>query len=324
MNEFELIKIFFSNLPCSHNNNYPIILGIGDDCGIINTGKTGKKIAISTDTLASGSHFPIDCDPYLVGYRVLAVALSDLAAVGATPIAFTIALTIPSVDVKWLESFSKGLNCAACCYKVCLIGGDTTKGPLSVTLTVMGSLPLDGDFLGRGHAKEGDILCVGGKLGDAAGALPLVLGKRKKKSTKNEKYLLSKYWKPQPQIALGKALRGKANAAIDISDGLLADCRHIASASEVKIVIESELLPISKELVRFIGIRNAREAALRGGDDYILAFTIPKKVLSSVLKKNKWPIYRIGYVTKGEGIQLLDSLGKDIILKNNHGYNHFP
>ncbi len=186
-------------------------------------------MAISTDTLVAGVHFADPCDPFLLGQRALAVAASDLAAMGATPLAFTLALTLPHNDASWLQAFAHGLNLMAQHCALRLVGGDTTRGPLCLTLTVFGRVPT-GQALTRGGAQVGDLLCVGGELGNAAGALPLVLGQRTAEPAIAEP-LLEHYWSPKPQLALGQFLRNKATSALDISDGLLADCGHIAAAS---------------------------------------------------------------------------------------------
>jgi thiamine-monophosphate kinase len=239
---------------------------------------------------------------------------------GATPVAFTLALTLPTVTADWLDAYARGLNVMAQGCGVALIGGDTTRGPLSLTLTVFGRVP-SGQALTRSGAQPGDLLCVGGELGNAAGALPLVLGQR----TADEAIadpLLRHYWSPQPQLALGQALRGHATAALDISDGLLADCGHIALASKVGIQIDRSKLPVSQALVSFLGQTGAENAALSGGDDYVLAFTVPPVVLPRLLADG-WPVHVVGRVVAGQGVRLLDADGRDITPQT-RGYQHFP
>lgn len=264
-------------------------------------------------------HFSDPCDPFLLGQRSLAVAVSDLAAMGANPLAFTLALTTPTVDADWLQRYAQGLNLMAQRCGVGLVGGDTTRGPLSLTLTVFGRVPA-GQALTRSGAQPGDLLCVGGELGNAAGALPLVLGQRSADATIAEP-LLAHYWSPQPQLALGLALRGKATSAMDISDGLLADCGHIAKASSVSLLIERQQLPLSGALLAFVGDDEARVAALSGGDDYVLAFTLPPEELAPLLADG-WPIHVIGRVEAGQGVTLLDGNGQDITPAI-RGYQHF-
>jgi len=317
MGEFELIRTVFAAAPCAQGGE-GVALGIGDDCALLEV-PFGEQLAISTDTLVAGVHFADPCDPFLLGQRSLAVAASDLAAMGATPLAFTLALTLPTVAADWLHAFARGLNQMAQACNVRLIGGDTTRGPLCLTLTVFGRVPA-GQALTRSGARPGDLLCVGGELGNAAGALPLVLGQRSAESFIAEP-LLAHYWSPQPQLALGQALRGKATSALDISDGLLADCGHIAQASRVRLLIEHDRLPISLALQEFLGDAAAQQAALSGGDDYVLAFTLPAIELPTLLADG-WPIHVIGRVVEGQGIGVLDANGQDIT-PTTRGYQHF-
>ena len=317
MGEFELIRNFFAAAPCAQGGE-GVALGIGDDCALLDV-PFGEQLAISTDTLVAGVHFADPCDPFLLGQRSLAVAASDLAAMGATPLAFTLALTLPTVEADWLQAFARGLNLMAQTCDLRLIGGDTTRGPLCLTLTVFGRIP-KGKALTRSGARPGDLLCVGGELGNAAGALPLVLGQRSAPPVISEP-LLAHYWSPQPQLALGQALRGKATSALDISDGLLADCGHIALASKVGLEIELDRVPISLVLEEFLGVGDAQQAALSGGDDYVLAFTLPALELPTLLADG-WPIHVVGRVVEGQGVGLFDEHGQDITPAI-RGYQHF-
>ncbi len=317
MGEFELIRNFFASAPCAQGGE-GVALGIGDDCALLAV-PSREQLAISTDTLVAGVHFADPCDPFLLGQRSLAVAVSDLAAMGATTVAFTLALTLPTVTADWLQAYARGLNLMAQRCGVALVGGDTTRGPLSLTMTVFGRVPA-GKALTRSGAQPGDLLCVGGELGNAAGALPLVLGQRTADAAIADP-LLAHYWSPQPQLALGQALRGKATSALDISDGLLADCGHIALASKVGIQVERSKLPVSATLVAFLGQSGAETAALSGGDDYVLAFTLPSVELSSLLADG-WPIHVVGRVVTGQGVALLDANGQDITPQA-RGYQHF-
>ncbi|OLS60808.1 thiamine-phosphate kinase [Pseudomonas putida] len=317
MGEFELIRQFFAAAPCAQGGE-GIALGIGDDCALL-APAPGEQLAISTDTLVAGVHFPAVSDPFLLGQRSLAVAASDLAAMGATPLAFTLALTLAETDPDWLRDYARGLSQMARQCGLTLVGGDTTRGPLSLTMTVFGRVPA-GQALTRGGAQVGDLVCVGGELGNAAGALPLVLGERQADATLSEP-LLSHYWSPSPQIALGQALRGKATAALDISDGLLADCGHIALASAVGLRLELESLPLSAALTGFLGVDGARQAALTGGDDYVIAFTLPPAELDGLLADG-WPVHVVGRVEAGSGVRLQDAEGRDITPAV-RGYQHF-
>ncbi|SDV11757.1 thiamine-phosphate kinase [Pseudomonas mucidolens] len=317
MGEFELIRKYFAAAPCAQGGE-GIALGIGDDCALLAL-PAGEQLAVSTDTLVAGVHFADPCDPFLLGQRSLAVAVSDLAAMGANPLAFTLALTTPTVSADWLQRYAQGLNAMAQRCGIGLVGGDTTRGPLSLTVTVFGRVP-SGLALTRGGAQPGDLLCVGGDLGNAAGALPLVLNQRTAPPAIAEP-LLAHYWSPQPQLALGLALRGKATSAMDISDGLLADCGHIAKASALRLVIEQQRLPLSLELLAFLGEEESRSAALSGGDDYVLLFTLPPTELAPLLDSG-WPVKVVGRVEQGQGVALVDSVGLDItpVMR---GYQHF-
>lgn len=317
MGEFELIRHYFAAASCAQAGE-GVALGIGDDCALLEL-PAGEQLAISTDTLVSGVHFPQSPDPYLLGQRALGVSVSDLAAMGATPVGFTLALTLPGAEPDWLQAFARGLDHMAQRCAIRLIGGDTTRGPLSLTLTVFGRVPT-GMALTRKGAQVGDLLCVGGELGDAAGALPLVLGQQHADSAVADA-LLARYWSPMPQLALGLALRGKASAALDISDGLLADCGHIAAASGVGLIIEQAQVPLSAALRAFAGESAARQCGLSGGDDYRLAFTLPAHYLPE-LQQAGLPVQVIGRVVAGQGVTLLDPRGLPVQLPRS-GYQHF-
>lgn len=314
MGEFELIRHYFAAAPCAQGGE-GVALGIGDDCALLDL-PAGEQLAISTDTLVAAVHFPAVCDPLLLGQRSLAVAASDLAAMGATPIGFTLALTLPEVGPDWLEAFADGLGRMAHRCRMTLIGGDTTRGPLSITVTVFGRVPA-GQALRRSGAQPGDLLCVGGFLGNAAGALPLVLGEREA-AAEVAGPLLEHYWSPLPQLQLGERLRGLATAALDISDGLLADCGHIAKASGVALEVNLAQVPVSAPLQAFLGREAAVQAALNGGDDYVLAFTLPESALTSLARE----VHVIGRVLQGQGVTLRDPQGQDITPVQ-RGYQHF-
>lgn len=316
MGEFELIRRFFAAASCSQAGG-EVALGIGDDCALLML-PAGEQLAVSTDTLVAGVHFPDPCDPDLLAQRALGVTASDLAAMGAAPVGFTLALTLPQADPVWLQAFAEGLNRAAQAFGLRLIGGDTTRGPLSLTLTVFGRVPR-GQALTRGGARPGDLLCVGGSLGDAAAALPLVLGQARLDAALAEP-LLARYWQPQPQLALGQALRGVASAALDISDGLLADAGHIAEVSGVALEIDRARIPLSPALRAWQG-EAGLAAALAGGDDYRLLFTLAPGHLAEVL--GAWPeVACIGRVVVGSGVRLLDGFGQELTPPR-RGYQHF-
>lgn len=317
MGEFELIRRYFAAAACAAASE-GVALGIGDDCALL-APAPGQLLAVSTDTLVAGVHFPASCDPFLLGQRALAVSASDLAGMGAAPLGFTLALTLPEADPAWLEAFARGLNRMAEGCKLALVGGDTTRGPLSMTLTVFGQVPA-GQALTRAGARVGDLLCVGGPVGEAGGALELVLG-RLAAAPDVAEALLARYWSPQPQLALGQALRARATSALDVSDGLLADCGHISRASGVALVIEAERLPASAPLESLLGAERALQAKLSAGDDYVIAFTLPPAELPEL--QANWPqLAVIGRVEEGGGVRVVDAAGQDITPRQG-GYLHF-
>ncbi len=317
MGEFELIRRFFAAAACAAPAA-DVALGIGDDCALL-APPAGEQLAVSTDTLVEGVHFPAGCDPFLLAQRALAVSASDLAAMGAAPLAFTLALTLPQADAEWLQGFARGLDAMARQCGLALVGGDTTRGPLSMTLTVFGRVPA-GQALTRAGARPGDLLCVGGPLGEAGAALELVLERRSAPAEVAEP-LLARYWTPAPQFGLGLALRGKASAALDISDGLLADCGHIARASGVALLVECQRLQASAALSGLLAGEEALRQQLAAGDDYVLVFTLPPEYLGEI--RAAWPAMAvIGRVEAGQGVHLLDADGKELIPAA-AGYQHF-
>lgn len=314
MGEFELIQHYFKNAPCATLTD-TISLGIGDDCALLKPSPK-TEIAISTDTLVADVHFPANGDPFFVAQRALAVTVSDLAAMGAKPIGFTLALTLPTVDECWLQAFAEGLSVKAKECAIQLIGGDTTKGPLAITITVLGEVPV-GKALRRDGAQVGDLLCITGHLGEAAGALPMVLESKSYDSSP----LLKQYWSPIPQLVIAMALRDKATACLDISDGLLADCEHIAKASQVSLVIELDKLCLSTNLQASYPLQQCQQLALTGGDDYQLAFTIPSTYITEL--QSQYPSLQvIGKVERGQGVKVIDSNG-ELLSFTTKGYQHF-
>ncbi|MDD7804258.1 MAG: thiamine-phosphate kinase [Endozoicomonas sp. (ex Botrylloides leachii)] len=274
MDEFELIRKYFIREELS--SSISCIVGIGDDCALIEVPDT-MLLAQSLDTLVEGVHFPVGCDPELLGYRALAVNLSDLAAMGATPHSFTLGLTLPTADELWLKSFSNGLSAMAQQVDIPLIGGDTTRGPLTLSIQVQGLLQKE-NVLKRSGAQVGDQIYVSGYLGDAAAALTFVLKQWTPSITTDLhiKQLLNRYYKPSPRLKLGQWLATHgATAALDISDGLIGDLQHILRASHVGAVIDPDSLPLSEALLHTCDKQQAQKKALTGGDDYELCFTWP-------------------------------------------------
>ncbi|MBL4827645.1 MAG: thiamine-phosphate kinase [Spongiibacteraceae bacterium] len=318
LSEFEVIQHFFSNIGSSAE----IDLGVGDDCALLSI-PNGQRLALSIDSLLVGRHFPADAAPFDIAQRALAVSISDLAAMGARPLAFTLALSLPDVDQNWLQSFSEGLRASAGHYQIPLIGGDTTKGPLSITIQVHGLLPGKAG-LQRDGAQPGDRIFVSGCLGDAAAALD-VLQQKIILDTNKKKYFYSRFYQPQARITLGVALLNVANAAIDISDGLLADLTHIARASSVAATVYSEKIPFSDVLVQSVNNDQALRYALTGGDDYELCFTANARHRQQLAKYADMfgvPITEIGEITSGEGVQCLDQQGCALEFAVT-GYQHF-
>jgi thiamine-monophosphate kinase len=293
VSEFELIRRFFTRVTPG------AVLGVGDDAALVHI-RHGMELAVSTDMLVSGTHFFPDADPFFLGHKALAVNLSDMAAMAAQPRWMTLALSLPEVDEMWLEKFSAGLFALADEYQVVLIGGDTTRGPLNLCVTIMGEVP-HGAALRRSAAQVGDDIWVSGVLGDAALALAHIQG-RMQLATKDFVACASALHQPMPRVALGLALRGVGHSAIDISDGLLADLGHILECSNVGAEIAFAALPISCAMQPYLEQPLGKHCVLAGGDDYELCFTVPVAYRRSFpfLWFWQWPVSRItrhgGYI----------------------------
>lgn len=316
MNEFELINRYFKRSPlCSS-----VALGVGDDCSLLDM-PLGQQLAISVDTLVADVHFPANADPALIAQRALCVSLSDLAAMGADPLWFTLCLTLPEVNEHWVAGFSVGLFETATHYHCELVGGDTTRGPLAMSLQVMGSVK-PGKALIRSGANEGDLVYVTGTLGDGAAALAVFNGKIKPVS-ETFQYLSERYYHPVPRFKEAHALAGLVSAAIDVSDGLAADLAHICRASGVGAQVSVENLPISAAVASCASSRQQREWALSGGDDYQLCFTVPRVHVAEVetLISCGLDARNIGEVTQGEAVDCR-LLGEPFVPLT-QGYNHF-
>jgi len=304
LSEFALIYRYFSAL----GRGPAVDLSVGDDCAILRLAP-GERLATSVDTMVAGVHFPDDMFPEDVGFRAVSVAASDLAAMGARPLGMTLALTLPQADELWLHAFSQGLAAAVSTYELPLVGGDTTRGPLTITVQVLGGLPAQQALL-RGGACVGDDVYVSGYLGDAAGALALLAGEWQP-LPEHAEYLLDRFNRPRARLQLGLQLLGIATAAIDISDGLLADAGHVAAASGVRVVIDPALLPVSPALASHTSAAQVQRWALAGGDDYELFFCLPPGQAAPD------GCTRIGTVEAGEGVDC--GPGIDIPA----GYQHF-
>lgn len=268
MQEFELIKSYFTEQAVKRKD---VLLGIGDDCALVKPAER-QNIAITTDTLVAGVHFPVNTPPKAIGHKAVAVNLSDLAAMGAEPSWLSIAVTLPEIDEDWVGEFCAGVFELCEYYNVQLIGGDTTQGPLSITITAQGLIPIDKQIT-RSNAKAGDWLYVTGELGDAALALKHIFGEVKL-SDETFSTVKQRLDYPKPRVLAGQALREYASSAIDLSDGLMSDLKHICQASKVGVNIVLDNLPISNELYDSLGQEEAMILALTGGDDYELLFTV--------------------------------------------------
>jgi len=279
LKEFELIKhIFQASMMANTRGREDILLGIGDDCAQVQV-PVGQSLVFSMDTLVEGRHFPFDADPVDIGYRAVATCVSDLAAMGAKPAFFTLGLTIPESDPQWLAGLAQGMAELAEPIGLILVGGDTTKGPLTLTLQVHGYVEADQVPL-RANAKVGDDIYITGLLGDAAAAVPIVTGELHVTSERFD-YFYERFWRPQPRLIAGMALKRVVHAMMDISDGLAQDIQHILTASNVGAHLEANALPISSELVAWQP-ESALSLALTGGDDYELCFTAPSSAAQDI------------------------------------------
>ncbi|PLW81738.1 thiamine-phosphate kinase [Kineobactrum sediminis] len=303
-NEFTLIARYFS----AYGRGAAVELGVGDDCAILALAPH-ERLATSVDTVVAGRHFPEESLPEDVGFRAVAAAASDLAGMGARPLGMTLALTLPEADELWLHSFSQGVAAAAVALELPLVGGDTTRGPLTISVQVLGALPA-GKALLRSGAQVGDGVYVSGTLGDAGGGLAILEGRYQPEPEAAE-YLERRFFRPLPPLALGALLLDTASAAIDISDGLLADAGHIAAASGVRIEIDRECLPLSAALQAHPDREQALAWALSAGDDYELCFCLPE---GSAVPRG---CTRVGAVLAGAGVVCAGAEGLV------RGYQHF-
>ncbi len=315
LSEFDLIAHYFTK-PVTN-----AFLGVGDDCALLQL-EPGTQLAISTDMLVSGRHFFPDTNPWQLGHKSLAVNLSDLAAMGARPVAFTLALALPKADETWLKPFSEGLFSLANAYQCELIGGDTTKGPLNICITVFGQVPL-GQAIRRDGAQPGDDIWVSGSLGNAR--LALAHCRHEITLSENEfKQIAPCLHMPTPQVTLGIALRTIATAALDLSDGLSGDLTHILDASKVGATLNVDALPVSAILAK-----QPKDVqmlcALGGGDDYELCFTAPVSKRHQVLdvsRKTSIPVTRIGSIEQIPGLRLRNKQG-DLLSFSLRSFDHF-
>ncbi|MGI2175672.1 thiamine-phosphate kinase [Shewanella ulleungensis] len=318
MKEFQLIEHYFRN---KGQKRRDVELSIGDDCALVNPADN-KSIAISCDTLVENVHFLSDIPAHALGYKSLAVNLSDLAAMGAEPAWFTLALTLPSVDEPWLARFSEGLFEIAEYYGVALIGGDTTRGPRSISITINGQV-IKGTALTRAGAKNGDWVYVTGTLGDSALGLDVLRG-AKIVNTEDKEYLINRHYYPTPRVLAGQALRTLATSAIDLSDGLISDIGHVLKASNVGAIIDVSQIPLSTSLKANLSREDALSYALTGGEDYELLFTVPESqrgAIDTALIHAGVKFVKIGQICAGDKLKLVDD-GK-VFMPVSRSFEHF-
>ena len=316
LSEFDLITRYF-NRPTRHT-----VLGVGDDAALLAL-TPGHELAVSTDTMVEGVHFFPDMEPDSLGHKALAVNLSDLAAMGATPKWAMLVLTLPKADEAWLEGFARGFFALATDHKVDLIGGDTARGPRNICVQVMGEVP-NGRALRRDGAKGGDDVWVSGHLGAAAAAVAHRKGDLRLRGSLLA-HCIARLDRPTPRVALGRMLVGIANSAIDISDGLVADLGHICERSGVGAAIEFAAVPCSAELMPLRAQALVTKAILSGGDDYELCFTAVagrKSEIEALSGQSELVLTRIGRIVAGNGVVVKDQAGKPMSVKDG-GFDHF-
>ena len=318
--EFELIRRFFLKRGAARRGS-GVLLGIGDDAALLQL-PPGTDLVASVDTLVSGTHFLEGADPRSIGHRAMAVNLSDMAAMGATPAWATLALTLPRVGAPWLQEFAAGLLQLCGEHAVELVGGDTTRGPLAVSVQIMGHVP-HGTALRRGGARAGDILAVSGTLGDAAAGLAL-LKQPAARPTPQMQALIQRFNYPAPRVQLGLAARGVASAAMDLSDGLVGDLPKLALASGLAAHVAVEKLPLSAAMLDTIGMEQARDWALAGGEDFELLLAISPDnfpALERSADQLNLTLAPIGELRAGTGVTW--SLNGNDFVPGVSGFDHF-
>jgi thiamine-monophosphate kinase len=316
ISEFSLIERFFAK-PTPQ-----AVLGVGDDAALMAIAPS-MELAVSTDMLVSGTHFFPDADPRKLGWKTLAVNVSDMAAMGAKPRWATLALALPRVDEAWLEAFSSGFFACAEEFGIDLVGGDTTRGPLTLSVTIFGEIP-QGQALRREGARPDDDIWVSGTLGGSALALAAIQGQTTLDTDDLDacRLLLDM---PQPRVDLGLALRGIATSALDISDGLLGDLGHILERSSVGAELCFDALPVHAALKPLLAEERAQHCLLAGGDDYELCFTAPRAKhdeIRALEDRLRLKLSRVGKITAEIGLRLLDAAGNPMP-KPGRGYDHF-
>lgn len=317
MKEFEIIERYLA----IDGKRKDVVKGVGDDCALLKVPR-GQRLAVSMDTLVAGVHFMADSNAADIAHKAVAVNLSDLSAAGAEPAWLTMSITMPEFNQEWLESFHHGLKRIVEFFGVQIIGGDTCRGPLSITIQAHGFVP-EAVFHQRSTAQAGELICVTGELGDAALGLKVAQSELSVPPAVASQ-LLKKYYTPYPRIAAGIALRGRATSVIDISDGLLADVNHISQQSGVGALLRQERIPLSKAAMAIEDEKLRMQAALSGGDDYELCFTVKEDELESTrqaLETVGTDCIPIGRLTGKPGVRMLHH--KDEVNLTHFGYQHF-
>ena len=317
LSEFALIAKHFAPLARD-----PAALSLSDDACVLKP-EPGRELIITADALVEGVHFLANDPPEMIAAKALAVNLSDLAAKGAEPRGYLMALALPRrLDDAWLASFTRGLSVAQTHFAISLLGGDTTAtpGPLTIAITALGTAPV-GAMIRRRGARPGDGIYVSGTIGDAGAGLQILQGALA--AGEGADFLIGRYRQPTPRLALGKALRGVATASLDVSDGLLADLGHIADVSAVRLVVEANRIPLSRELLHIWPGEEGLVRAATAGDDYEIAFTAASdESVAAAAAKAEIQVTRIGEVAIGSGVILLDGAGQAITVAR-PGFVHF-
>lgn len=317
--EFELIGKYFAKLGAERPD---VRIGVGDDGAVLQPPASRELVAV-TDSLIEGVHFPVGSAAASVGHRAFAVNLSDIAAMGAEPAWALLALTLPRVDEEWLAQFSRAAGDLCRRHGVALVGGDTTRGPLAITVTIIGIVPI-GVALERGGGQPGDAIFVTGSPGDSAAGLALEQGRLHVADSMSAQILRDRFLFPTPRCEVGVALRGLASACIDVSDGLGGDLEKLCAASGCGAEVDAAALPISEPLAQAVGRELAREYALTGGEDYELLFTVPLARLGAMthaIARGLGPVTRIGSLVAGNGVRVFARGG--VMQFSGAGFDHF-
>ena len=316
LGEFDIIARYFA----IHDHRADVLLGVGDDAAVLDVDGDGRRLVVAIDTIVEGVHFPRSIDASAIGYRALAVNLSDIAAMGAEPAWMTLSLSLPEASEPWIASFASGLLELAEQYDVALVGGDTVRGPLVVTVQLAGWVEQD-KWLTRSGAQTGDLLMVSGIPGEAAAGLHVI--QQHMPLTEAAALLQWRFLRPRPRVALGRQLRTVATSAMDVSDGLLTDLAKLCAASRCGARLDINTLPLSAAMLELFDEAAAIDYALAGGDDYELIFTLPPDRVPELLAQRDpaLPLTKIGVITAGSGVQCVRH--GSAFTPRRTGYDHF-